>query len=80
MCQSSGSSVHEILLARYWSGLPFPPPEDLPDSGIEPASPASPALEADSYHWVTGEAQVENEEKVNIASEQLLFRDLRKED
>ena len=27
----------------YWSGLPFPPPGDLPDSGIEPASPESPA-------------------------------------
>ena len=27
-----------------WSGLPFPPPEDLPDPGIEPASPAAPAL------------------------------------
>ena len=25
---------------EYWSGLPFPPPEDLPDSGIEPMSPA----------------------------------------
>ena len=25
---------------EYWSGLPFPPREDLPDSGIEPASPA----------------------------------------
>ena len=23
-----------------WSGLPFPPPEDLPDPGIEPMSPA----------------------------------------
>ena len=22
----------------YWSGLPFPPPGDLPDSGIEPMS------------------------------------------
>ena len=21
---------------EYWSGLPFPSPEDLPDSGIEP--------------------------------------------
>ena len=28
---------------EYWSGLPFPPP-DLPDPGIEPVSPASPAL------------------------------------
>ena len=25
---------------EYWSGLPFPPPGDLPDSGTEPASPA----------------------------------------
>jgi len=25
---------------EYWSGLPFPPPEDLPDPGIGPASPA----------------------------------------
>ena len=25
----------------YWSGLPFPSPGDLPDSGIEPRSPES---------------------------------------
>ena len=25
---------------EYWNGLPFPSPEDLPDPGIEPASPA----------------------------------------
>ena len=24
---------------EYWSGLPFPSPEDLPDPGIEPGSP-----------------------------------------
>ena len=29
---------------EYWSGLPYPPPEDLPDPGIKPASPKSPAL------------------------------------
>ena len=28
---------------EYCSGLPCPPSGDLPDSGIEPASPASPA-------------------------------------
>ena len=33
---------------KYWSGLPFPLPGDLPDPGIEPESPASPALQADS--------------------------------
>ena len=25
---------------KYWSGLPFPRPGDLSDSGIKPASPA----------------------------------------
>ena len=31
-----------------WSGLPFPSPGDLPDPGIKPTSPASPALQAGS--------------------------------
>ena len=30
---------------EYWSGLPFPSPEDLPDPGIELRSPA---LQADA--------------------------------
>ena len=30
---------------EYWSGLPFPSPEDLPDPGIEPRSPS---LQADA--------------------------------
>ena len=25
---------------EYWSGLPFPSPEDLPNPGIEPEFPA----------------------------------------
>ena len=29
---------------EYWSGLPFPPPGDLPNLEIEPVSLASPAL------------------------------------
>ena len=33
---------------EYWSGLPFSPPGNLPDSGIKPASPVTPALQADS--------------------------------
>ena len=28
---------------EYWSGLPCSTPEDLPDPGIKPKSPASPA-------------------------------------
>ena len=30
---------------EYWSGLPFPSPEDLPNQGIKPGSPE---LQADS--------------------------------
>ena len=30
----------KFSMQEYWSGLPFPSPEDLPDSGIEPRSPA----------------------------------------
>ena len=33
---------------EYWCGLPFPSPEDLPNPGIEHASPVSPALRVDT--------------------------------
>ena len=33
-----------LLSQEYCSGLLCPPPGDLPDPGIEPASPVSPAL------------------------------------
>ena len=29
---------------EYWSGLPFPPPGDLPNPGTKPASSAAPTL------------------------------------
>ena len=32
-----------LLRREYWSGLPLPPPEDLPNPGTKPVSPASPA-------------------------------------
>ena len=41
------TAAHQTLLSiafsrqEYWSGLSFPSPGDLPDPGIEPASPAS---------------------------------------
>ena len=35
---------------EYWSGSPFPSPEDLPNPGIEPVSPAAPELQEDSYY------------------------------
>ena len=43
-CSHPGSSVHGILQAKIWSGLPCPSPEDLTDLGIEPVSLRSPAL------------------------------------
>ena len=42
--------AHQALLSmgfsrqEYWSGLPCPPPGDLPDPGLEPKSLLSPAL------------------------------------
>jgi len=30
----------EFSRQEYWSGLPFPTPEDLPNPEIKPASPA----------------------------------------
>jgi len=39
---------------EYWSGLPCPPSGNLPNPGIEPGSPAAPALQVDFLqlsHW-----------------------------
>ena len=44
-CSPPGSSVHVISQQEYWSGLPYPPPGDCSDRGIELESPA---LQADS--------------------------------
>ena len=41
-CQASLSM--RFSKQEYWSGLPFPSPEDLPDPGIKPTSLMSPAL------------------------------------
>ena len=43
-CSLPGSSVHGIFQARILDWVQLPPPGDLPDPGIEPASPASPTL------------------------------------
>ena len=39
-CSPPGSSPMGFSKQEYWSGLPFPSPGDLPNSGIEPRSPA----------------------------------------
>ena len=43
-----GSSVHGILQARILEWVACPPPGDVPYPGIEPVSPAVPALQVDS--------------------------------
>ena len=44
---------------RYWSGISFPSPGDLPNPGMEPACLKSPALAGGLfYHWATKEAPV----------------------
>ena len=43
-----------VFRQEYWSGLPCPPPGDLPNPGLEPTSPVAPALQVDSFllnHW-----------------------------
>ena len=37
---------------EYWSGLPCPPPRNLPDPGMEPVSLMSPALQSGSLPLV----------------------------
>ena len=47
---TSWTAAHQALLSmglsrqEYWRGLPCPPPGALPQPGIKPTSPASPAL------------------------------------
>ena len=62
-CSLSGSSIHGTHVL-FWSGLSFPSPEDLPNPGIKPRSPA---LQADALlseppgkpniHWITEKAR-----------------------
>ena len=66
----------------YWNGLSCPPLGDLPNPGIQPGSPASPALQADSLllsHWgspcvfakenrYTGSSWSDNEVETGVAT------------
>ena len=50
LCVTPWTVAHQASLSvgfsrqEHWSGVPCPPPEDLPDPGIEPLSLTSPAL------------------------------------
>ena len=48
----------EFSRLEYWSELPFPPPRDLPNTGIKPTSTVSPELAGIFfYRWAIWEAQ-----------------------
>ena len=51
----------------YWNGLPFPPPGDLPNPGIKPASLMPPALLAGRF--LTTSATWEGTEDERTSSE-----------
>ena len=38
---------------KYWSGLPFPSPGDLPDSGIETQAPVLPTVSCTAGRFFT---------------------------
>ena len=51
-CSPPGSSVHGISRQEHWSGFPLTPPGDLPNPGVEPASPALQGDFSDSNYRV----------------------------
>ena len=60
---------------EHWSGLLFPSPGDLPDPRIEPMSPVSPALQADSSTESLGKIPVRDISRIynrNGASQAVL--------
>ena len=58
LCVTPWTVAHQAPLSirfsrqEYWSGLPCPPPGDLPNSGIKPTSLMSPALAGGSLPLV----------------------------
>ena len=44
-----GSSIHGFSQQEYWSGLSLPPSRYLPDPGIKPTTPVSPALAGEFF-------------------------------
>ena len=71
------TAVHQSPLSmrfsrqEYWSGLQVPPPRDLPDPGIEPKSPVSPALAG--WFFTTKPPEVVYPEYFNLEKKRLAF-------
>ena len=58
---------------EYWSGLPCPPPGDLPDPGIEPGSPAWQVDSSLLSHWLSPFSSVPIPNLYNLGQYFLLF-------
>ena len=69
-CSPPGSSVHGILQARTLEWVACPPPGDLPDPVIKPASPAAPCVEGGFF---TTEPP-ENPSSPRSSTDHLFFR------
>ena len=67
-CSPSGSSVHGMSQA---SGLPFPSPGDLPDSGIKPTFGLLHCRRI-LYHWVTREANLCTSQQFHVQALQAI--------
>ena len=55
---------------EYWSGLPCPPPGDLPDPGFEPISLISPAF---AGGFLTTSATWEGPRPIHVAANGVIF-------
>ena len=63
-CSPPGYSVTGFSRQGYWSGLPLPPPGNLPNPGIKPKSPESPAFAGGFFSTeLPGKAHLLAEEK-----------------
>ena len=69
-----GASVRGTSRQEYWSGLPCPPPGDLPDPGIERVSLMSPALAGRFFTTsATWEAQARSNPQIFVCFNTMLF-------
>ena len=72
LCATLRTVAHQVPLfmgfsrQEYWSGLPCPPPGNLPDPGIKPTSLMSTALVGGLFTTsVTWEAQINTNKEIN---------------
>ena len=73
-CSLLGSSVHGFPRQEYQSGVPLPPPGDLPDPVIKPASPVTPVLAGGFF--ATSATQEAPMEHFTFYSFQVFFKEM----